>query len=38
MSNDVMTGVVKWFNAPRGYGFIINEQSKDVLVLMEMNQ
>lgn len=31
MGNDVMTGVVKWFNTPKGCGFIINQQCEDVL-------
>ena len=26
------TGKVKWFNAEQGYGFITNEEGKDVFV------
>jgi cold shock protein len=25
-----MTGIVKWFNAEKGYGFITSEEGKDV--------
>jgi len=27
-----MTGKVKWFNAEKGYGFIVPEEGKDVFV------
>ncbi|MGB4660175.1 MAG: cold shock domain-containing protein [Mobilitalea sp.] len=27
-----MTGTVKWFNAQKGFGFIINEEGKDIFV------
>jgi CspA family cold shock protein len=27
-----MTGVVKWFDADKGYGFISTEEGKDVFV------
>ena len=29
---DRVTGVVKWFSASKGYGFISNEEGKDVFV------
>jgi CspA family cold shock protein len=29
---DRVTGVVKWFNATKGYGFISNEEGSDVFV------
>lgn len=28
----MMTGKVKWFNTKKGYGFITNENGKDVFV------
>ncbi|HQU72162.1 MAG: cold-shock protein [Calditrichaeota bacterium] len=30
--SDRVTGVVKWFNASKGYGFISNEAGEDVFV------
>ena len=30
--SDVTTGVVKWFNETKGYGFIQQEQGDDVFV------
>lgn len=27
-----MTGKVKWFNKEKGYGFIVNEEGKDVFI------
>ncbi len=32
MSNDLVTGVVKWFNDEKGFGFIVLEGQKDVFV------
>ena len=29
---DVQTGIVKWLNDKKGYGFIVNEAGEDVLV------
>jgi CspA family cold shock protein len=29
---DRVTGVVKWFNASKGFGFISNDEGKDVFV------
>lgn len=26
------TGTVKWFNNEKGFGFIVNEQNKDIFV------
>ncbi|GAB4329521.1 MAG: cold-shock protein [Calditrichia bacterium] len=30
--SDRITGVVKWFDANKGYGFISNDQGEDVFV------
>lgn len=32
MSNALVTGVVKWFNDEKGFGFIVLEGQKDVFV------
>lgn len=32
MSSSRSTGTVKWFNNPKGYGFILNQQNEDVFV------
>ena len=32
MSSDRLTGVVKWFNAQKGFGFIARESGPDVFV------
>jgi len=32
MSNELENGVVKWFNAEKGYGFIQLEEGNDVFV------
>ena len=32
MSNEVENGIVKWFNAEKGYGFIQLEEGNDVFV------
>jgi len=32
MSNERMTGTVKWFDNAKGYGFIENEQDGDAMV------
>jgi len=30
--SEKIVGTVKWFNAPKGYGFIAHDQGKDVFV------
>ncbi len=30
--SDRVTGVVKWFNASKGFGFISNDQGEDVFI------
>lgn len=32
MSNSITTGIVKWFNADKGFGFIEQKQGPDVFV------
>lgn len=32
MSNEFVTGVVKWFNDEKGFGFIVLEGQRDVFV------
>jgi cold shock protein len=32
MSNEILTGTVKWFDDQKGYGFIEREGGKDVFV------
>lgn len=32
MSDQLQSGVVKWFNAEKGYGFIASEAGQDVFV------
>lgn len=32
MSNELVTGTVKWFNDSKGFGFIEREEGKDVFV------
>jgi CspA family cold shock protein len=32
MSNERVTGTVKWFNATKGYGFLSQEGGEDVFV------
>lgn len=32
MESEKYTGVVEWFNAPKGYGFIARENEKDLFV------